>query len=169
MKRDLENITGKIWKFGANIDTDQIIQGRHLTLLDYSEMAKYALKIVRPDFAAGVRENDIVVAGRNFGGGSSREEAPKVLEVLGVGCIIAESFARIFFRNSFNVGLPSLIVPGIASQVDDGENVTVNLSEGIVTKESGDTLQAAPLPKMMMEILQAGGAIPWFKEKQRSQ
>ncbi|UCE11960.1 MAG: 3-isopropylmalate dehydratase [Candidatus Thorarchaeota archaeon] len=165
MKRNLENIVGKVWKFGSNIDTDQIIQGRYLMMLDYSEMAKHTLKIQRPDFASNVQKNDIVVAGKNFGGGSSREEAPKVLEVLGVGCVIAESFARIFFRNSFNVGLPSLIVPDITEQVEDGETLIVNLSKGTVKKDNGTILQAAPLPPLMMDIVSAGGAIPWFKQR----
>ncbi|TFF91499.1 3-isopropylmalate dehydratase, partial [Candidatus Thorarchaeota archaeon] len=117
MGKDLSNITGRAWVFSNNINTDQIIQGQYLTILDYSEMAKHTFEIPRPVFASKVRRDDVVVAGSNFGGGSSREEAPRVLYELGVGCVVAESFARIFYRNSFNLGLPLLLVPNVAKLV----------------------------------------------------
>lgn len=166
MSRDLSNITGRAWVFGNNVNTDQIIQGQYLTLLNYSKMAKHAFEIPRPIFASKVKKNDIVVGGRNFGGGSSREEAPRVLFELGVGCIVAESFARIFYRNSFNLGLPLLIVPNVGKLVEDGETVTVNLLDGTIRiREKGDVLHGKPLPKRMLSLLEAGGAVEWFKQR----
>ena len=160
-----DRIRGRAWVLGDNIDTDQIIQGQYLTLLDYEEMSKYALAIPRPDFAAGVKKNDVVVAGRNFGSGSSREEAPQVLKTIGVGCIIAESFSRIFYRNGFNVGLPLMIVKDVSSAVEDGYTLSVDFTKGTVTiEESGKTLQGAPLPPFMREILEAGGAVERYKK-----
>ncbi len=165
MPKDFGNITGRAWVFGNNINTDQIIQGRYLTLLDYSEMAKHTFEIPRPVFASKVKQNDIVIAGRNFGGGSSREEAPKVLMYSGVGCVVAESFARIFYRNSFNVGLPLMIIRNIGKLVKDGKTVTINLWKGTLTiKGDGDILHGQALPERMVEILRAGGAVPWFKQ-----
>ncbi len=160
-----DTITGRAWLFGDYIDTDQIIQGRHLTLLDYKEMARHALEIPRPDFARSVRPGDIIVAGRNMGGGSSREEAPMVLKTLGVGCLVAESFARIFYRNCFNIGLPAVIVPQVTRHVHDGDRITVDLARGEVRLPSGQTLKTLPLPEFVMEILKAGGAIPLYKLK----
>lgn len=165
MPIDLRNITGRAWVFGNNIDTDQIIQGQYLTLLEYSEMAKHAFEIPRPVFASKVKKNDVVIAGRNFGGGSSREEAPNVLLQSGIGCIVAESFARIFYRNSFNVGLPLLILPNIGKLVKDGEIVSVNLFEGtVVVRGSGDVFHGKPLPDRMLNLLKAGGAVPWYQQ-----
>ncbi|MHA1769284.1 MAG: 3-isopropylmalate dehydratase small subunit [Candidatus Thorarchaeota archaeon] len=169
MNRDLNNITGRVWRFGNDIDTDQIIQGQYLRLLDYSEMAKHTFEIPRPVFASKVKKNDVIVAGRNFGGGSSREEAPKVLLELGVGCVVAESFARIFYRNGFNVGLPLLIVPNVAKLVQDGDVVTVNLMEGTLSiKGKGDVLHGKPLPERMLRLLSAGGAVEWYKQHRRT-
>ena len=151
--------------FGNNIDTDQIIQGQYLTILDYSEMAKHAFEIPRPLFASKAKKNDVVVAGRNFGGGSSREEAPRVLLELGVGCVVAESFARIFYRNAFNLGLPLLIIPNVAKLVEDGQTVSVDLLEGTLTiRKNGDVIHGKPLPERMLNLLEAGGAVEWYKQ-----
>ncbi len=169
MVKGLSEITGRAWVFGNNINTDQIIQGQYLTLLDYKEMAKHTFEVPRPVFASKVKENDIIIAGRNFGSGSSREEAPKVLMYSGIGCVVAESFARIFFRNSFNIGLPLLIIPNSSKLVKDGDIVTVNLLKGTVTiKDKGDTIHGNPLPDRMLEILKAGGAVPWYKKNKAS-
>ena len=166
MGKNLTNITGRAWVFGRNVNTDQIIQGQYLTLLDYAEMAKHTFEVPRPVFASKVKKNDIVVAGTNFGGGSSREEAPKVLKYCGVGCVVAESFARLFYRNSFNIGLPLLMISNISKLVKDGEFVTVNLLEGTITiKENGDVIHGQCLPERMVEIIKAGGAVPWFKKQ----
>jgi 3-isopropylmalate/(R)-2-methylmalate dehydratase small subunit len=129
-------------------------------------MAKHTFEVPRPVFASKAKKNDIVVAGTNFGSGSSREEAPKVLVHSGVGCVVAESFARIFYRNSFNIGLPLLIIPNISKLIKDGETVTANLIEGTLTiKGNGDVIHGKPLPGRMVEMLKAGGAVPWFKKK----
>lgn len=161
-----DRIEGRAWVLGDNIDTDQIIQGRYLTLLSYEEMAKHALKIPKPDFAEGVKKGDVVVAGRNFGSGSSREEAPRILKELGVGCVVAESFSRIFYRNGFNVGLPLLIVPGVSSKVEDGARVRVDLTRGIFTiTSSGNILEGNPLPPFMRKILESGGAVAHYKKQ----
>jgi 3-isopropylmalate/(R)-2-methylmalate dehydratase small subunit len=160
------DITGRIWLLGDDINTDQIIQGKYLTLLDYAEMAKHTLEIPRPEFVKEVRPCDIIVAGRNFGSGSSREEAPMVFVELGVGCVIAESFARIFYRNSFNVGLPLMIVPDICKNVNDGQRASVNLMMGQLTLEdSGRVLEGQGLSGIVVDILRAGGAIPWYKQR----
>jgi 3-isopropylmalate/(R)-2-methylmalate dehydratase small subunit len=156
---------GKCWIFGDNIDTDQIIQGQYLTLLDYSEMATHAFEVIRPDFASQVGTGDIIVAGRNFGSGSSREEAPMILKELGVSCVIAESFARIFYRNGFNVGLPLVVVPNITKEVSEGDELEVNLIEGNVKLSNDEILVGDRLPQLMMDILEAGGALNHFKAK----
>jgi 3-isopropylmalate dehydratase small subunit len=165
LAKSLESITGRAWVFGNNIDTDQIIQGQYLTILEYAEMAKHTFEIPRPSFASRVRKNDIVIAGSNFGGGSSREEAPRVLLESGIGCIVAESFARIFYRNGFNVGLPLLIVQNAAKLVKDGEVVTVNLVEGTLTvRGSGDVIHGKPLTQRILSLLRAGGAVEWYRK-----
>ncbi|MGY5873126.1 MAG: 3-isopropylmalate dehydratase [Candidatus Thorarchaeota archaeon] len=168
MTKKLKPVTGRAWVFGNDVDTDQIIQGQYLTLLDYADMAKHTFEIPRPVFASKVKKNDIVIAGRNFGGGSSREEAPKVLLQSGIGCVIAESFARIFYRNGFNVGLPLLIIPNVAKLVSDGETVTAGLSDGtLAVRSSGDVLHGKPLPKRMINLLREGGAVEWYKQTVR--
>jgi len=165
MGKKMTDITGRAWVFGNNINTDQIIQGQYLTLLDYKDMAKHTFEVPRPVFTSRVKKNDIVIAGSNFGGGSSREEAPKVLMYSGIGCVVAESFARIFYRNSFNIGLPLLIIPNISKLVKDGDSVTVNLLKGTLTiKEKRDIIHGKPLPERMLEILKAGGAVHWYKK-----
>jgi 3-isopropylmalate/(R)-2-methylmalate dehydratase small subunit len=165
MTKSLTNITGRAWVFGKDIDTDQIIQGQYLTILDYAEMAKHTFEIPRPLFASKVKKNDIVIAGRNFGSGSSREEAPKVLLELGIGCVVAESFARIFYRNAFNVGLPLLIAPNAAKLIRDGETVSVNLVEGTITvRGSRDVIHGKPLTERILNLLNAGGAVQWYRK-----
>ena len=168
MPRNSCSLPGRVWLFGDNVDTDQIIQGRYLTILDYSEMAKHAFEIPRPEFARNAKRGDIVVAGENFGSGSSREEAPHVLLELGVGCVVAESFSRLFYRNAFNIGLPALIVPNITTSVKDGMTLEVNLVKGTVSVvETGQVFRGQPLPPLMLDILRAGGAVPWFRKKKQ--
>lgn len=165
MTKELKPVTGRAWVFGNNIDTDQIIQGRYLTLLNYAEMAKHTFEIPRPVFSSKVKKNDIVIAGRNFGGGSSREEAPKVLLESGIGCVVAESFARIFYRNGFNVGLPLIIIPNVGKLVSDGETITVDICDGtLLVRSNGDVLHGKPLPTRMLNLLKEGGAVDWYKQ-----
>ncbi len=168
MNSKLDRIRGRVWLLGDNVDTDQIIQGRYLTLLDYREMAKHALEIPRPDFAANVRPGDIIVAGRNLGGGSSREEAPRILKELGVGCVVAESFARLFYRNGFNIGLPLLSVPEATHLVPDGSTLEVHLGKGeAVLVDTGKVLKGKPLPDFMMTMLRAGGAVALYRARKQ--
>ncbi len=165
MTKELKPVSGRAWVFGNDVDTDQIIQGQYLTLLDYAEMAKHTFEIPRPVFTSKVKKNDIVIAGQNFGGGSSREEAPKVILQSGIRCVVAESFARIFYRNGFNVGLPLLIIPNVAKLVSDGETVTVDICEGTLSvRSSGDILHGKPLPTRMLNLLKEGGAVAWYKQ-----
>ena len=156
-------VIGSAWVFGNDIDTDQIISGRHLRLLDYSEMASHAFETINPAFVENVKENDVIVAGRNFGSGSSREEAPMVLLELGIGCVIAESFARIFYRNAFNIGLPVMIVPSVTSRIIENQKIKVNLQSGTLTiLESGKQLKGEAIPDLMLEFIGMGGAIPRY-------
>lgn len=162
-------ITGRAWLLGDNIDTDQIISGKHLRLLDYNEMARHALEIPRPDFVENVSPGDVIVAGKNFGAGSSREEAPQVLKVLGVGSIIAESFARIFYRNAFNIGLPAIILEKATEIIQDGETVVIDLVAGILRIPGRNIeVQIQAIPEAMMALLRAGGAVARYKA-QRTQ
>jgi 3-isopropylmalate dehydratase small subunit len=162
-------ITGKVWRFGANISTDDIISGVHLSRLDVSDLAQFAFQNLRPEFAQQVQPNDIIVAERHFGIGSSREEAPAILQALGVGVIVAASFARIFYRNMFNLGLPAVEFPAIADSpelIQDGDSVTVNLMEG--TLKNHRTRQTHPvtrIPDFLMQYIKAGGALPLLKQK----
>lgn len=161
--RDLHVLRGRVWLFGDNVDTDQIIPGRYLTILDYSEMARHAMEPLRPDFASEVRRGDIILAGRDFGSGSSREEAPMVLRELGISCVIAETFSRIFFRNAINVGLPAFALHYSAPLVAEGAELEVHPEKGYaVVVETGEPLEFEPLPPFLMGLLRAGGAVEKF-------
>ncbi len=163
-------IRGRVWKFGDDVNTDVIYPGKYLPLTDPAEMAQHAFEGLRPEFAKEVRPGDIVVAGKYFGCGSSREQAATCLKALGIGAVLAESFARIFYRNAINQGLPILVCPGIAAQVEEGHELEVDLSTGTVRNlTTGVTLQAQPLPDFVLEILEAGGLIPWLKRRLQSQ
>jgi 3-isopropylmalate dehydratase small subunit len=153
---------GNAWAFGGNVDTDQIIPAEYLVTMDSKELAKYAFSKVVPDFPKKVRPGDIVVAGRNFGCGSSREHAPRALMGAGVSCVVAESFARIFFRNSINIGLPL-----VEAKLDakDGDKVTVDLEKGVVRNETtGQEARFASYPPFVMMLMEKGGLIPYTKE-----
>ncbi|TXT56035.1 MAG: 3-isopropylmalate dehydratase small subunit [Candidatus Thorarchaeota archaeon] len=164
--KPLEKIAGRAWVFGDNINTDQIIQGQYLTLLDYKKMAEHTLEIPRPEFVDRVQEGDIIVAGDNFGSGSSREEAPQVIKEVGIRAIIAESFARIFYRNTFNIGIPAIQIPSICDYVDDGDRVVIDIELGRVTIPSKQkTFETPPLPEVVREILFTGGAVEWFRKR----
>lgn len=162
-------ITGYAWRFGDNISTDDIISGVHLSCPTIQEMAPFTFANVRPEFTQKVKKNDIVVGGHNFGIGSSREEAPAVLHTLGVGAIIAISFARIFFRNAYNLGLAAIEMPQLASDPDlirDGDQLKIHLDEGtLLNLRTKQTLQFTPIPSFLLDYLQAGGAIPLLKKR----
>ncbi len=148
-----------VWKFGDDIDTDAIIPGKYLTINTTEELAKHAFEGVRPEFARSVKEGDIIVAGFNFGCGSSREHAPLALKGAKVKCIIAKSFARIFFRNAINIGLPLLECPD-TDKIIEGDHIEVDFASGLITNTTKDkTYNATPLPDFVRSIVDAGGLI----------
>ena len=159
-------IKGRAWRFGDSISTDDIIAGRYkFRTINMKELAKHAMENIRPGFAEKVKPGDLIVAGRNFGCGSSREQAPRVLKELGISCIIAKSFARIFFRNAVNVGLPVIECPEAAESADEGDIVEVDLSKGIVRNLSkGLEFRARPLPDFMLRILEDGGLTEHYRK-----
>jgi len=159
-------IRGRVWKLGDDVNTDLIIAGPHLTLRDMDLMASHVLEGVVPDFAKSVEPGDIIVAGKNFGCGSSREIAPALLKHLKIGAVVAESFARIFFRNAINLGLPVIECKGISNKVDDHQQLEVNLTlGGIRNLSTGEAYQGIKLPDFLLEIIEAGGALEALKRK----
>lgn len=161
MNNTIRKISGRVWKFKDNIDTDVIIPGKYLRTTDMSVFASHAMEGVDPGFAGKVKKGDIIVAGKNFGCGSSREQAPLALKHAGIACIVAESFARIFFRNAINVGLP-IIEAKI--KCDEGDIIDVDLENGIIkTKEI--SCAGTKLPDFLREILADGGLVEHHKKK----
>ncbi|MCW4035387.1 MAG: 3-isopropylmalate dehydratase small subunit [Candidatus Bathyarchaeota archaeon] len=157
-------INGKAIKFGNNIDTDVILPGPYLVHTDPYELAKHAMAGLDPEFPQKAAEGVIVVGAKNFGCGSSREQAPIALKFAGVKCVLAESFARIFYRNSITIGLPVLVCAGVSSKVNEGDELVVDLQNGKVeNKTNGAVLQATKLPEFIMEILDDGGLIAHLK------
>ena len=153
-------IKGKAVKFGKDIDTDVILPGKYLILVDPKELAKHAMEGLDPSFPEKAKKGVIVVGGKNFGCGSSREQAPLALKYSGVKCVLAESFARIFFRNSINIGLPVVECEGISKFVNNDEEVTVDLLEGLIHNDSKNTvIKGNRLPEFIIEILNDGGLI----------
>ena len=163
-------ITGKAWKFGDDVDTDAIIPARYLNTSDPKALAAHCMEDADPEFAGKVAAGDLIVAGKNFGCGSSREHAPISIKAAGVGCVIAQSFARIFYRNAFNMGLPILESPEAAAAIQNGDTVEVDLSGGtILNRTRNETYRAQPVPPFMQKLLEAGGLIPYVKEQMARQ
>jgi 3-isopropylmalate/(R)-2-methylmalate dehydratase small subunit len=159
--------TGKVWTFGDNINTDEIIPARYLNTSDPAELARHCMEDADPDFPNKVQPGDIIVAGQNFGCGSSREHAPIALKAAGVACVIAGSFARIFYRNAFNMGLPILECPGAVARIAEGDMVTVELDSGrIILSDAAGELSAQPIPPFMRNLINAGGLMNYVKQKQ---
>lgn len=159
-------LTGVTWKFGNDIDTDVIIPARYLNTSDPAELAKYCMVDSDPQFASKVSSGDIMVAGKNFGCGSSREHAPIAIKAAGVSCVIAHSFARIFYRNAFNIGLPIFECPEAAEKVQQGHQVSVDTTSGVITNLStNETYQATPVPEFMQQIIAAGGLINYVAQR----
>jgi 3-isopropylmalate/(R)-2-methylmalate dehydratase small subunit len=159
-------VKGRVWKFGDHVDTDLIIPARFLNVSDKTKLAKNCFADLRPDFATTVRPGDIIVAGTNFGCGSSREHAPWAIKAAGISVIIAKSFARIFYRNAFNIGLPILECAEASEEFAEGDLVSVDLASGELTAlDKGKRLLAKPLPDFMREIIQAEGLINYIKKK----
>lgn len=157
-------ITGHAWKFGDSISTDHIAPGRLFHLRsNLPEFAKHVLEDVRPEFPEHVAQDDFIVGGRNFGLGSSREHAPTIIKMAGVGAVLAKSFARIFFRNAINVGLPVIVCD--TDKIDDGDELSVDLASGtVINKTTGVTLSFPALPDVMRGILSDGGLVPHIKK-----
>ncbi len=163
-------LTGRAWVFGDNVDTDQIIPARYLTTFDPEALAKHCMEDAKPEFPKKVKRGDIIVAGKNFGSGSSREHAPIALKGAGVACIIANSFARIFFRNAFNMGLPIFICEGLYREVIEGDILQVDGDTGeILLKRTSRRFKTAPIPPFMQTLLDAGGLIPHLKASLQGQ
>ncbi|MBS7650066.1 MAG: 3-isopropylmalate dehydratase small subunit [Candidatus Bathyarchaeia archaeon] len=154
-------MTAKTLKLGDNINTDVIIPGRYLESIDPEELGRHALEGLDPTFPQKAKEGVILVAGKNFGCGSSREQAPIALKSAGVKCIIAESFARIFFRNAINIGLPVLECEGISRTTSEGDTLSVDLANGMVeNKTTGTVMRATPIPQFILKLIEEGGLIP---------
>jgi 3-isopropylmalate dehydratase small subunit len=156
----------RAWKFGNNINTDEIIPARYLNTSDPSELAKHCMEDADPTFSKKVKKGDIIVAGSNFGCGSSREHAPIALKAAGVSCVIAGSFARIFYRNSFNMGLPILECPDAFDSIEEGDILHVSLDNGTIRVEKDNkVLKAQPVPEFMQSLLKEGGLMNYVKKK----
>jgi 3-isopropylmalate/(R)-2-methylmalate dehydratase small subunit len=157
---------GKVIKYGNNVDTDVIIPARYLNTSDPAELASHCMEDLDAEFVKKVRKGDIVVAGRNFGCGSSREHAPIALKASGISCIIAETFARIFYRNAINIGLPIIECPEAAADIRDGEEVGIDFDTGLITnKTTGRTYKGVPFPEFMQELIAADGLIGYIKRQ----
>ena len=153
---------GRVWKFGDNIDTDLITPGKYMDL-PIDELKRHVLEAVNPEFAAKVKPGDVIVAGRNFGCGSSRETAPQAIKALGVGAIVAESFARIFFRNAINQGLLPIICD--TDLISDGDELYIDLTRGVVKNISkGGEVRIDPIPSFVLDILKDGGLVPYIRK-----
>lgn len=158
-------LEGKVWRYGDNIDTDVIIPARYLNTFDPKELAKHCMVDIDKDFAQKVRPGDIMVGGKNFGCGSSREHAPVAIKACGVPVIIAASFARIFYRNGINVGLPLMEIGDNVERIHAGDKLSVDLSSGKIRDiTTGETFQATPLPGFIQDIAKVGGLIQYVKE-----
>ncbi len=154
------SLTGRVWKFGEDISTDHIIAGRYLTSTDPKVLGEHAMENVDPGFVKKVKPGDIIVAATNFGCGSSREQAPIALKAAGLSCVVAATFARIFFRNSINIGFPLVECPDLHGRVKEGDTITVDLAAGHVILAPGETVPFHPLPPNILGILNAGGLVP---------
>ncbi len=157
-------ISGIAHKVGDDVDTDQILSGRYLSLTDPAALARHVFESADPGFVDRVKPGDVLVAGRNFGGGSSREHAPLGLKALGISCIVAESFARIFYRNAINLGLPIVICAAAAAAGKGGEHVAVDLDRGQV-RVAGQTFRASRFPPFLQELIAQGGLVAWVRDE----
>lgn len=161
------NAKGKVFKYPDNVDTDVIIPARYLNTSDAAELAKHCMEDIDASFVQRVSSGDIIVAGWNFGCGSSREHAPLVIKTCGTGCIIAKSFARIFYRNAINIGMPILECEQAAEEICEGHEVKVDFDTGIITDiTSGKSYQAEPFPAFIQSIINRGGLLASLKEGQ---
>ncbi len=163
-------ITGKTWKFGDDVDTDAIIPARYLNTTDPAALASHCMEDADPHFASRVKPGEIIVAGKNFGCGSSREHAPIAIKAAGVSCVLARSFARIFYRNALNMGLPILECPEGADRIQTGDELAIDLDSGLIenlTRKEKYTAQ--PIPDFMQKLIKAGGLMEYVKEQMATQ
>ncbi len=159
--------TGTVFKYGDNVDTDVIIPARYLNAPSPAELAKHCMEDIDAAFAGSVKPGDIVMGGWNFGCGSSREHAPMAIQACGASCVIAASFARIFYRNAINIGFPILECPEAAAAIQNGDKVTVDFASGLITDETaGRSFQAAAFPAFINNIIEKGGLLPYLKARQ---
>ena len=157
---------GTVFKYGDNVDTDVIIPARYLNSFDAKELASHAMVDIDPTFASTVEKGDIIVAGQNFGCGSSREHAPLCLKTAGVKCVIAKSFARIFYRNSINIGFPIMECEEAADKIEKGDEVEVDFSTGVITnKTKNETYQSQPFPEFLQKMIDADGLVNYVNSK----
>jgi 3-isopropylmalate/(R)-2-methylmalate dehydratase small subunit len=155
-------IKGKIWRYGDHVDTDAIIPARYLNVSTAGELARHCMEDIDAGFADGVACGDVIVAGKNFGCGSSREHAPLAIRGAGVACVVAKSYARIFYRNAINIGLPILECPEAVEESEAGDRLTINLRAGTITNQRlGRTYHTAPFPDFIMDIIDAGGLVAY--------
>ena len=151
---------GKVHKYGDNVDTDVIIPARHLNTSDHKDLASHCMEDIDTEFVKKVKQGDIMVGGENFGCGSSREHAPIAIKASGIDCVIAKTFARIFYRNAINIGLPILECPEASEKIQDGDEVSIDFDNGVITNETkGETYQALPFPDFIKDIMAKGGLI----------
>lgn len=159
-------LTGKVWKFGDDVDTDAIIPARYLNVSDPFELAAHCMEDIDPDFMKKISKGDIIVADKNFGCGSSREHAPLAIKTAGISCVIAKSFARIFYRNSINIGFPILECEEATSKISEGDQIEIDLSSGaIINLTKKETYNAQPFPEFMQKIISAGGLMNYVMNK----
>ena len=162
----MKNAICTVFKFGDNVDTDVIIPARYLNSSDPAELATHCMEDIDKDFVKNVKKGDIIVATKNFGCGSSREHAPIAIKAAGVSCVIAETFARIFYRNSINIGLPIVECPEAAKGIDAGDQVEVNFDTGVITNlTKGTTFQGQAFPEFMQKIIAAEGLVNYINNK----
>lgn len=157
---------GKVIKYGNDVDTDVIIPARYLNNSDPAELAKHCMEDLDADFNSKVQKGDIMVAGKNFGCGSSREHAPIAIKAAGISAVIAQSFARIFYRNSLNIGLPIFESPEAAAAINNGDEVALDITTGVITNiTTGEAFTAKPFPKFMQDLINQGGLIEYVKAR----
>ena len=162
----MEKALGHVFKYGDNVDTDVIIPARYLNSFDAQELASHAMVDIDPDFVKNVKKGDLIVANKNFGCGSSREHAPIAIKAAGVSCVIAETFARIFYRNAINIGLPIIECPAAAKGIEAGDEVEVDFDTGVITNVTkGTTFQGQPFPEFMQKIIKAEGLVNYINQK----
>jgi 3-isopropylmalate dehydratase small subunit len=159
-------IRGRVWTFGEDVDTDAIIPARYLNTSDPKELAAHVMEDADPGFAGKVKSGDIIVAGKNFGCGSSREHAPIAIKAAGIRAVVAKSFARIFYRNAFNIGLPIFESPGLSESAAEGDEIEIDAGGGIIKNITrGDEHRAEPIPPFMQELIAEGGLVEWTRKR----